>query len=127
MKTSKRKIIGTAELLAERVYEAPYSPDYPVIVKPGIYNICQLETRIFLDLKGYKLHSAGFEKLWDDEDGEGATFLLNPKDTPADNTLVNVIPRLWSKEEFQSFCDEDICKEGLNQRWKISILAGGVK
>lgn len=120
----KVKTIGTAQLMIERVYETPYSPDYPVIVKPGTYDICELDESIFLNLKGYKLRPVGFEKLWEDE--TGATFLLNPKDTSSDDILINVIPKLWSIEEFQDFCAEDICKKGLNQRWKISLV-GGVK
>ena len=117
------KIIGTAQLMAERVYEAPYSPAYPVIVKPGTYNICQLDNKsVLLSLKGYKLRPVGFEKLWGDE--TGATFLLNPKDTSSDDILIDVIPMLWNIEEFQSFCAEDICKKGLNQRWKISLVGG---
>jgi hypothetical protein len=117
------KKIGTAKLLVERVYDNPYSPDYAVIVEPGIYDINETtEGRIYLDLRGFELRPVGLERILEEE--VQGLFLLNPKDCAKSDVLVDIIPRFWSRQEFDDFRSDNICKEGSPyQRWVISLTS----
>lgn len=112
------KKIGTAKLLVDRVYENPYSPDYPVIVNPGVYDIIKLDCSIYLSLTGFALRPIGFEPMPSEFRG---MLMFNPRDSAASDIAVDVIPVLWTEEEFEEFIKSDICSSGSNQRWIISL------